>query len=61
VIEVRPENKAKFEALFRSTPFGLLGTVTGGKTLKVTDKAGTAVINEKIEDLRTSWRSTLAW
>ena len=43
------------------TPFGLSGMVAQGNSLLVKGLDGRVIINEKVGDLRASWKKTLDW
>jgi phosphoribosylformylglycinamidine synthase len=58
IVTIKPEDKEKFDELFKGTDFGQIGVVKG-ETLKITGLSGKYIISSKISDLRKSWKKTL--
>lgn len=58
LLTIKPENKEKFESLFKNTIYGCIGKVVG-ENLKIKDKSGKNLINNPIEELKESWKATL--
>ncbi len=60
IIEVRPEDGELFEKLMNGHALGLIGSVSSGKDLVITD-GEKDIIAEDIGQLRAAWQKTLAW
>ncbi|MEZ6067770.1 MAG: phosphoribosylformylglycinamidine synthase subunit PurL [Planctomycetaceae bacterium] len=59
VVEVTPENVAAFE---RSIPHAIkLGTVNATGRLKISSLEGRPLVDESIDELKTSWQRPLDW
>ncbi|NOZ20236.1 MAG: phosphoribosylformylglycinamidine synthase subunit PurL, partial [Planctomycetes bacterium] len=61
IVEVKPENREKFEAALGGVPFAQIGEVTEGDVFQVAGLDGKAVIEEKIADLKEAWQAPLRW
>lgn len=61
IVEVEPKNKSLFEKMMKNQRFGLLGKVANKNIFIVKDSKGKALVKDKVEKLRDSWRSTLNW
>jgi len=61
LVEVRPENCKRFEALFRDCPYALIGETIAEKRLIVHGLKGQKIIAEDLEWLKESWKRTLNW
>ena len=60
-VEVRPENRKRFEALFKDCPHALIGETISNKQLIVYGLDGQKIIAEDIDRLKESWKRTLSW
>ncbi len=60
LVEVRPEHKERFEALFAGTAVAPIGRVVEAPRLRVTGLRGREIIREDVEALKASWRRPLA-
>jgi phosphoribosylformylglycinamidine synthase len=59
IVSVKPENAAKFEALFSGVSVSQIGTVTADKKLVVKGVKGATRINTAISDLAKPFKKTL--
>jgi len=55
IVEVKKENKDKFEKIFSQIPFGLVGCV-GERKLKVYSRDAELIVDLEVEKLRKSWK-----
>ncbi|WP_029214419.1 phosphoribosylformylglycinamidine synthase subunit PurL [Kallotenue papyrolyticum] len=60
LVEVRPEDSAAFGALMEAVEASLIGFVTNEPILRVDGLAGVEVLRESLDDLRRSWRGSMA-
>ncbi|MCE7792578.1 phosphoribosylformylglycinamidine synthase subunit PurL [Salipaludibacillus sp. CUR1] len=58
ILTVKKENKAAFEALIPEAQ--AIGTVTDAAEIRVTDKQGAALINERVQPLEDAWRGAIS-
>jgi len=56
IVEVRPSERKKFEAIMKGLPCAAIGSVTRGKRMVVSGIAGKEVINTSIHALKTKWK-----
>ena len=61
LVEVTPENCAKFEKAIEGIPCLKIGTVQDSSQFQVTDPEGKTVIDLGIDEMKSSWQKTLAW
>lgn len=61
LVEVRPENRARFEETMRGCIFGLIGRVTDGEWLTIQGLASKPILSEEVARLEESWRRPLDW
>jgi phosphoribosylformylglycinamidine synthase II len=59
VIEVTPKHVKAVEEHFTGLPLTKLGTVTDKTRIKIAGTSGEALIDAKVEELRTAWKSPL--
>jgi len=55
IVEVKKENKDKFEKIFSRIPFGLIGCV-GERKLRVYSRDAELIVDLEVEKLRKSWK-----
>jgi phosphoribosylformylglycinamidine synthase len=60
LVEVAPENREAFEALFRGRHIGLIGEVAEEKEFTVM-RGETVVIKEPLDELVRAWKEPLDW
>jgi Phosphoribosylformylglycinamidine (FGAM) synthase, synthetase domain len=60
VLEVKPESFAAVQAVLGGVPHAVVGAVTATGTLTIRD-GDEVVVEESVEELRTSWRGALDW
>ncbi|MFP3950992.1 MAG: phosphoribosylformylglycinamidine synthase subunit PurL [Candidatus Bathyarchaeia archaeon] len=58
LVEVSRGREGTFEEIMANTAHGRVGTVKGGKTLKIT-RDGKIVVEEEIQDLISAWKTPL--
>lgn len=56
IVEVRKEDRGKFEALLEGTDFGLIGKLNKDKAFKAKGLDGKTVINTDIHKLKAAWQ-----
>ncbi len=61
VAEILPENQKAFEEMMKGVPWGLVGCTEDEPVLTVYGLNGQLCIEEKIGDLKRSWKKTLDW
>jgi len=61
LVEVHPDHAARLQAVFTGLPLVELGAVTTAPRLIVQGTGSAPVIDAEINDLRTAWKSPLAW
>ncbi|MCH8829554.1 MAG: hypothetical protein IID45_08260 [Planctomycetes bacterium] len=61
VMEVEPDRRSEFEALFFGLPLFVLGEVTVEETVRISDAAGQTLIAESWRDLKAVWQQPLQW
>ena len=61
LVEVRPENEKRFEALLKGCVWSKIGKTLEANRFDVMGLQGQKIIAEKIEELKASWRRPLAW
>ncbi len=61
LVEVRPGNRKRFEALFEDCPYALIGETISNEQLIVYGLDGQKSIAEDLERLKASWKRTLDW
>ena len=61
LVEVRPENQKRFEAILKGCAWSKLGSTLEDQDFRVIGLQGKHVITENIEDLKASWKRTLDW
>ena len=59
IIEVAPENYDEFAKAMLDVPFGQVGKVVDGKTLKIVAEDSTSVIDIDIDTLKNAWQKPL--
>ena len=57
VVTIRKNDQSAFEKMFRSVPFGIIGTVRSEGMFKVRGIAGETIINTDIGRLKEAWQS----
>jgi phosphoribosylformylglycinamidine synthase len=60
LVEVAPENREAFEALFKGQHIGLIGEVAEEKDFTVR-RGETVVIKEPLDELVRAWKEPLDW
>jgi len=61
LLEVRPRDADRFEALFSGLPFAAVGEVLHDKRVVLRGRSGRSIVDEKIADLKESWQKTMRW
>ncbi|MBQ4179069.1 MAG: phosphoribosylformylglycinamidine synthase, partial [Elusimicrobia bacterium] len=61
LVEVSPENVAKFEKLFKGIAVSKIGEVSDDKFLKLESKKSKISVKENIKNLQKAWQKTLQW
>ncbi|QDU79424.1 Phosphoribosylformylglycinamidine synthase subunit PurL [Polystyrenella longa] len=61
VVEVIPQQAEAFEAHFEDLPLVVLGEVTNNNQVIIKGKSGKAIIDADLYELKTAWKSPLAW
>ena len=56
LVTVKPENRERFEELLEKLPWGLLGEVTDGTSLKMVGLDGSLLMDEPVMGLKHSWQ-----
>ncbi len=56
LVEVRGENRKKFEAALKGSDFGLIGALKKGRSFKVKGLSGRTIIEEDIYKLKAAWQ-----
>ncbi|MDP3789207.1 MAG: AIR synthase-related protein, partial [Candidatus Omnitrophota bacterium] len=56
IVEVKKENRKRFEALLERTDFGFIGELKKGKAFKVKGLTGNTVIEANIYKLKAAWQ-----
>lgn len=56
IVEVSPENRALFEKTLKGVPFGVVGTVSEGKTLAVKGFGGKQIVKATIGRMKKAWQ-----
>lgn len=59
IVEVKPENRDKFEKIMAGTDISLIGETCGSDVLKITGQNGGALINISLSELKKSWKAPL--
>ncbi len=60
IIEVRKEEKQRFENMMGDTPYGLIGCVSEGEQVTIYGTGGDPVVTCGVRDLRKSWLEAFA-
>lgn len=61
IVEVKPENSADFEKIFKGHIFSKVGYVSDDKNLILVSKKSKISIKENIINLQKAWQKTLQW
>ncbi|MDK1031642.1 MAG: AIR synthase-related protein, partial [Planctomycetia bacterium] len=61
LIEVRPEDREKFEKLAGGVPMAEIGEIPGTRRLEIIGLGGAPVVSADIENLKSAWKKPLAW
>ncbi len=61
LVEVRPEHQKRFEALLKGCVWSWVGSTLKTGEFSVTGVQGKRIIEENIENLKTTWKRTLDW
>jgi len=61
IAEVRKKDKKVFEDLMKGIPVGLIGRVSGGKNLLISDASGKKIIDISLDKLKEAWQKPLRW
>lgn len=61
LVEIRPENKERFERIISGCTCSLVGETTSDKRLVINGLEAKEVISEEVERLKESWKRPLDW
>ena len=61
LVEVKPENAAKFEACFARLPIAKIGVTVGEPRLRIAGSGGDWLIWVKLAELKEAWQKPLRW
>ncbi|MCX5693327.1 MAG: phosphoribosylformylglycinamidine synthase subunit PurL [Candidatus Omnitrophica bacterium] len=61
IAEVRKADKKAFEGLMKGVPIGLIGGVSGKKSLRIYGAGGKKIIDAGIDELKKAWQKPLRW
>jgi len=61
IVEVAPQNQAKFEKVMKNQPISLAGSIASSKKFKVNGLNDNAIIDIDITKLKEAWQSPLRW
>jgi phosphoribosylformylglycinamidine (FGAM) synthase-like enzyme len=61
IVEIKKEDKKRFESLMKGLPIGLIGKVLGEKDIRVYGLSGNKIIDAKIDRLKEAWQKPLRW
>ena len=61
LVEVAPEDKAKFEKALKGVDFAQIGQVTMVKKLEVVGRYDNVLVKADIDELKEAWQKPLRW
>jgi phosphoribosylformylglycinamidine synthase subunit PurSL len=61
LVEVAPEDKAKFEKTLKGVDFAEIGQVTKIKKLEITGRYDNVLVKADIDELKEAWQKPLRW
>jgi len=61
IVEIKPEDKNKFEKILNGNTFAEIGKVAGGKSFVVRGMDGKVIIKVPIGGLKEAWQAPLRW
>ncbi|MFK7776959.1 MAG: phosphoribosylformylglycinamidine synthase subunit PurL [Gimesia sp.] len=61
LIEVSPDKIKELESCFKDLPLVEIGSVVSSRELTVKGQASSTVINASLDELKSAWKSPLAW
>ena len=61
IVEIKKENRKKFELIMKGIPIGLIGAVKKEKGFKVKGIEGSKIVDIGIDELKEAWQKPLRW
>lgn len=61
LVEVTPEDRARFENMLSGVDFAVIGRVTEKQSLDVYGLAGKLVLSSSLAELKQAWQKPLRW
>ena len=61
LVEVAPENKAKFEEVMGATSLAFIGQVTDSEVLEIYGLNGKRIMAKSLGELKEAWQRPIRW